>query len=129
MESLVFKSAILSSIHRVINGTPGGPDNEEIRANLREIKDLASEHGSSFYLFLIPVRPDTLGGHNSIPDNLHIFQDLSPLFPEPDYFESGDYKQGADQHFNNSGHKKFAEFILSRITNREAMRDSNGNGS
>ena len=78
---------------------------------LVEIRDLCAAAGIPFYLFVIPQ-------HDRLEENISekypkLFRDLEWHMPEDVEFD--DYIDWPDGHFNNKGHKKYADFILSVI--------------
>jgi len=82
----------------------------EIRENLFKIKHTAESNGSQFLLFVIPVSPAIKNKENSIENNSAVFDKLNPLIPQG--LTSSDYMKLPDGHFKNSGHQKFAQFML-----------------
>ena len=72
-------------------------------------KDAAEKAGSKFYLFVIPQH-DKLGQdiESKHPD---LFRDLTYYLPET--LEKSDYNDWPDGHLNNTGHQKYADFVLS----------------
>ncbi len=81
--------------------------------HLNTIKKTAEKYNTEFKLFIIPVHPKLEGSHNSIKENLPYLSHLNPLVPE--ILTINDYNKLPDGHFNNSGHLKFAKFIISNI--------------
>lgn len=80
------------------------------RRSLARIKGISEKHGARFLLFLIPAHPGLRNENNSIENNLHIFEDFTPFIP--DFQNEHDYRNLPNDHLNNSGHRKYAEFIL-----------------
>jgi hypothetical protein len=83
---------------------------------LARIMMISQEYGARFLLFLIPAHPGLRNENNSIEDNLHIFEDFGPFIP--DFLNRHDYRNLPNDHLNNSGHMKYAEFILRAIERR-----------
>ena len=136
-QRLMFKSAVGTAVwvrlaqlrSRVAPREPGqtasspfdAPDLEERRrlekqttANLQRIERVAEANGARFLLFVIPVNPEIENPGNSLEDNRHVFGDLDPLVPPG--LTSADYADLPDDHFNNSGHEKFARFMLEHFS-------------
>jgi len=86
------------------------------RRSLQIIKTISEKNGARFILFLIPSHPGLRNKNNSIEDNLHMFEEFNPLVP--DFLTSRDYAKLPNDHFNNSGHQKYAEFILRVLEQR-----------
>lgn len=92
------------------------------RETLLRIKQVAEHHGSHFLLFLIPEHPDSRTPENRISDNLYVFSELNPLFPDESLLSTSDYTSAkTDGHFNNEGHRKYAEFMLPILRARMAI--------
>lgn len=84
------------------------------RETLFRIKRVAEHHRSQFLLFLIPEHPELETPENRIADNLYVFEGLNPLFPAKTLLSASDYTSAkTDGHFNNEGHRKYAEFMRS----------------
>lgn len=81
---------------------------------LQQIKNIAEQHNSKFIL-------------SSIPDfstgSLKTTKDFPDLFTGMEYVEMNvrraDYELGSGIHFNEAGHKKYAEFLDSLIRNSQ----------
>lgn len=80
---------------------------------LNRIKKISEKYNAEFKLFIIPVHPKLEASHNSIKENLPFLSHLNPLVPE--FITINDYNKLPDGHFNNSGHLKYAKFIISKI--------------
>lgn len=63
---------------------------------------------------MIPVNPEIESPENSFEENRHVFDNLDPLIPPG--LTSSDYAELPDDHFNNSGHEKFARFMLEHFS-------------
>jgi hypothetical protein len=86
-----------------------------IADDLMRIKKAAESSGARFMLFLIPVSPNMLVlDKYGIEENMHIFKGLDPYFPSN--LTKADYMESPNDHLNNEGHKKYADFILKSIT-------------
>jgi hypothetical protein len=83
------------------------------RRSLAKIKAVSENHGARFKLFLIPAHPGLRNENNSIEHNLQIFEGFNPFIP--DFLTRDDYMDLPNDHFNNSGHRKYAEFILRTV--------------
>ena len=86
----------------------------EARGFLDEIRETATRHGAEFRLFLIPVRPEKKSPALEIQRNLKIFEGLAPIVPDVE-FPSSDYQKMPGWHFNNVGHRKYAQLILRHL--------------
>ncbi len=80
---------------------------------LSRIKKISEKYNAVFKLFLIPAHPKKEALHNSIKKNLSCLSHLNPLVPE--FITINDYHKLPGGHFNNSGHLKYANFIISKI--------------
>ncbi len=83
----------------------------DARAFLASIRDVARRHGAEFRLFLIPVRSERETRRNSIERNLDVFEGFDPLVPDVE-FTAADHEPLPGWHFNDRGHRKYAEFVL-----------------
>ena len=86
----------------------------ESRGYLERIAATAARHGAEFRLFLIPVRPEKRNPGFEIPRNLRFFEGLDPIVPDVE-FPSSDYEKMPGWHFNDAGHRKYAELILRHL--------------
>lgn len=84
-----------------------------VRRSLSRINSISQKYGAQCILFLIPVSPKLNDMTNSIENNYYIFEGFNPAIPN--FLSKKDYIDPPDGHFNNSGHKKYAEFIIKTI--------------
>ncbi len=89
--------------------------NKEVCRLLNDIQILAHSYASDFKLFIVPGRPSRISIHNDIAYNRDVFEGLDPLCPQN--LKEDDYRGKNDSHFNNKGHRKFADFILHVLHN------------
>ena len=82
----------------------------ETTENLRRIERAARVAGARFFLFVIPVNPELETHENSVEDNRQVFGELEALIPPG--LSADDYAPLPQDHFNNAGHEKFAQFML-----------------
>ena len=85
--------------------------NSYVINSLKRIKTVCENNNAKFMLFILPVSPCEENYYNSIKTNITIFDGFNPLFPKD--FNDGDFSNFG--HFNNRGHAKYANFILSKI--------------
>ncbi|HEX9654047.1 MAG TPA: hypothetical protein VGA99_10070 [bacterium] len=100
---------------------------DEVRKSLLRIKSAADNVNARFLLFVIPVHP-----YRQAPQNRWQFHgDFLHEFHAhiPDLLEKSDYMELPNSHFNNSGHRKYADFILETIDKLEDMNGQTSNGS
>ncbi len=83
---------------------------EEANSYLLKIVNTAQKYNAKFALFVIPVNPKIENESTSLQRNLKVFSGLHPFIPQN--LETSDYMKLPNDHFNNSGHRKFAEFML-----------------
>jgi hypothetical protein len=80
--------------------------------NLGEIQSVARAHGARFLLVLIPPDP----GGRSEWSLVSAHAALAPFGPKaPTTLVPEDWTTGIHPHFTNSGHAKFAQFVLSQL--------------
>jgi hypothetical protein len=78
---------------------------------LARIKTAADQSGGRFMLFVIPVHPEK--GVPNLEQKIAVLKEFDPFISGA--FEKSDYMKLPNAHFNNSGHQKYAEFILGCI--------------
>lgn len=88
--------------------------NQYVTDSLNSIRKISRQNHAKDMLFLIPVKPASDNTLSNIKRNLDIFTGFNPLFPNN--LTDKDYDPGGmDAHFNNEGHKKYAQFILEQL--------------
>ena len=91
-------------------------DQKWVRRSLARIRTVSENNGARFMLFLIPAHPELRKENHSIGNNLHIFEGFNPFVPS--FLNRHDYMDLPNDHLNNSGHMKYAEFILRAVERR-----------
>jgi len=83
---------------------------EKALADLTEIQQICQANAAIFKLFILPVRHKfRTESHNEQTSAL----DLAPLSPEiPTDFTDADFAGENDEHYNNAGHERMANFIV-----------------
>jgi hypothetical protein len=112
-DRLVFKTVIGKGIYGVFhrNRFPRADGTKRwVRESLIRIRDTCQKHGSEFILLLIPSVNQDVRKNITIDNNLDLFQDLPCYYPNN--LEKSDYREPPDNHFNNQGHIKYANFII-----------------
>jgi hypothetical protein len=80
--------------------------------SLEEIGALAEKCGARFLLFVVPPHPSS---DKVWRQELRLLEGFNPRLP--DNLKRDDYEPLPDGHFNNAGHRKFADFILAALEN------------
>lgn len=80
--------------------------------DLTAIKQLTEANGGRFFLFLIPPPPPS----DEAKAALQALRELDPI--PPPAFKSDLYTSGPNPHFNNMGHRQFADFIDRELSSR-----------
>jgi hypothetical protein len=115
---LVMQAKLRFSPERFTEHEANLPSRQSIQSEAREyllrIKRVAEAGGAKFLLFVIPVHPELKSSWNSIEGNLSVFDGLKPF--STDTLQISDYMKLPNAHFNNSGHKKYARFMLQTIS-------------
>ncbi len=119
----LYKTAVGKAVHTILNANkPDFRDNYRnkkwVTDALTKIQKVCIENGSRFLLFIIPVAKRSERRWNSLERNSHLFKDFQ--YHCPGNFEDADYCDPPNDHFNNRGHKKFADFMI------EVIRESVG---
>jgi hypothetical protein len=89
--------------------------------HLERIRTAAENGNARFMLFLLPAHPDLKRADVGIEENIHRFEGFGPRYPKG--LASSDYMPLPDGHYNNSGHRKYADFIVSTLE-AEGLRPS-----
>lgn len=87
--------------------------NEYVINCLDRIYEICDSCSSKFVLFIIPEKPSQQRTQNSIDNNLCYLGKYNPCIPT--FLSDDDYDSGPNAHFNNMGHYKYAQYILSEI--------------
>jgi hypothetical protein len=109
----LFKTVVGRGVYRVLNGrqhVPYDPERQWLRAALAGIRDACRVNGSELMLFLIPLVNRDTRKNKSMEKNLHWFEGLPYYYPAD--FTPDDYQSPPGKHFNNLGHRRFADFII-----------------
>jgi len=95
---------------RVDARAPRTVDPDYVRGALQRIRKVCDEQRARMLVFLIPDHPDKVNRDTDIAANLQLFSGFEPLFL--DSLTREDYCVLPNDHLNNSGHGKYAAFIL-----------------
>ncbi|MCB0540790.1 MAG: SGNH/GDSL hydrolase family protein, partial [Bacteroidetes bacterium] len=89
--------------------------------HIRAIKRMTDDLSIPFLLVGVPSLNDLNKNIDKINQNYKaIFEDVNILIPT--HFEKYDYASNDNDHFNNVGHKKFADYINQRVDSIFQMR-------
>lgn len=85
--------------------------------HLQAIRSRCQQAGIPFFLFVIPVHTDL----ESNPTDLYpgLFDGMQPFVPG--HLERADYNEWPDGHFNNEGHRKYAQFVLQTLKENDVQ--------
>jgi len=105
------RSYLLGAVGALVatEGSGFAERDEQARAYLTAIRDVAEAHGAAYLLTIIPVSPLYATGHNSLERAERVFADLDPLGPS--FLGIGHYEEPPQAYFNNEGHKRFGEWL------------------
>jgi len=109
----LFKTVIGKGIYALLNRGPGlkyDKDRKWIIAALGKIQEVCRKNNSEFIIFLVPFVNQETAKAKSIQKNLHLFTGFQYYYPRN--LEKSDYELPPKKHFNNKGHRKFADFII-----------------
>jgi hypothetical protein len=107
----------LSQLKRKVKSVQAGAAAEEYTFThefLDRIRRAAAEHSAQFLLFIIPVRPARENIYTSIKSKMPVLAPFTPLIPTG--FDESFYMKKPNDHFNNAGHEKYADFILKTLS-------------
>lgn len=98
------------------------------RPYLQRISSVCRSNNCRFLLFVMPVPKYLESPQTRVKDNMDILRDFSPFVPG--FLNATDYPPHPDSHLNNSGHQKYADFIM-HVLKRQPARTSGdiGHGS
>lgn len=109
----LFKTVVGRGIYQILNRrryTKYDPARNWLRTALAGIRETCRANGSEFMLFLIPFVDQETQKNKSIEKNLHLFKGFQCAYPTD--FTRRDYQPPPGKHFNNRGHRHYADFIL-----------------
>lgn len=115
-EMLFFRTVIGKGVYRLLHSQrlpAPDPGYGWVREQLQEIARVARRESSRFLVFLIPMVPRAERESHALEQVRHLFEGLEWFFP--DSIGTGDYCRPPNRHFNNSGHRKFARFMISKL--------------
>lgn len=100
------------SARRLING--------ELLETLQVISEVCASNNCDMLVFPIPVNPIMENTRNSMRDNERLFAGFNyHVIPN---LNERDYADFPDDHFNNKGHMKMAQFVAATINNEKTRR-------
>lgn len=111
MYKTVIGRVIVNALFRKQNITQYDGTKKSVRNSLLRIQNVCDKNGAKCIIFLIPFVKQDVQKHKSIQNNLYLFEGLSVYYPEN--VGKDDYCKPPNNHFNNSGHKKYADFMIS----------------
>lgn len=114
---LLFQTVVGRGIFGALYHGPGmksDPSRRWVVDNLNRIKRVSERNGARFVVFLIPARFADVAEEESLERNLHLFAGFEHHFPRS--IVDSDYQRPANQHFNNKGHRKYADFVIDVLT-------------
>lgn len=100
---------VFNSIYQTKHQKPD-PERKWLRDALEEMKEICRSNGSEFVIFLIPTMRSLVNPKLSIENDLHFFKGFQYFYPT--HLNKNDYQAPPDDHFNNQGHRKFADFTI-----------------
>lgn len=100
---------------------------EHVRQYLLRIKQAAENVNAHFMLFVIPVHPRKENFYNSVAHHREFLQEFDAYIP--DFLLESDYMELPNSHFNNSGRRKYADFIAASLGSLGAHDIKPTNGS
>ncbi|MFH1176607.1 MAG: SGNH/GDSL hydrolase family protein [Acidobacteriota bacterium] len=107
---------ILDRLFRPSGGVPPDLRRGWIRLELRAIARLCAVEGCDFLILVIPQDKEANNPFIGKREYVQLFEGMPYFIPEA--FSPGDYSRPPDRHFNNEGHRKFAELTQRILTER-----------
>lgn len=112
----LFKTVVGRGVYKILNYRRYSKFDQSrkwVTKALEEIRATCKANDSQLMLFIIPfVNRDTQKA-KTIEKNVHLFKGFQYYYPAN--FQKSDYQMPPDRHFNNQGHRKFADFIIDRL--------------
>lgn len=84
--------------------------------SMKRIQDVCQKYNARMMIFFIPFKNEIKQKTKSIKKNLHLFNGFEYYIPGN--LKKTDYRPNRDNHFNNEGHRKFADFIKKTLTEK-----------
>ncbi len=109
----LFKTVVGRGVYRFLNRRQYlqyDPAKQWVKTALAEIRDTCLANGSEMMIFLIPFVNQDVQKDKSIEKNLHLFKGFQYYYPKD--FTRNDYQPPPGKHFNNKGHRRYADFIM-----------------
>jgi hypothetical protein len=116
---LVFKTVIGGTVADALDGPSRlkpDPERRLLIDRLNTVRDICRRNESRFLLFFIPVVPRNAHPAVMTETNALLLGAFDPLYPAT--LDEADYAESPDNHFNNRGHRKYADFILGALADR-----------
>ena len=114
VDYFILKTVIGRGISRAIAGENRSPKfdgtKKWVTDSVRQIQDTCDKNGTKCIVFLIPFVHADVQPDKSIANNLYLFKGFSYYYPEN--LEKSDYCEPPNNHLNNKGHRKYADFII-----------------
>ena len=117
----IYKTVLGKAVHNILNLRKSDYRKRYkpklwVTGALKRIQIVCNETGTRFLLFIIPVAKRNERKWNSLEGNKHVLKDFEYFLP--DNLESADYCKAPNDHFNNRGHRKFADFMIKVLTEK-----------
>jgi hypothetical protein len=109
----LFKTVIGKGVYKMFNHhryLKFDPSRQWVTEALAEIRETCRVSGSRLMIFIIPFVNRDTQKNKTIEKNLHLFKEFEYYYT--DDFKKSDYQVPPDKHFNNQGHRKYADFII-----------------
>lgn len=81
-----------------------------VKDALLGIKHTCDQNGAKYIVFIIPSVKQDVQPNKSVQKNLYLFDGLPYYYPVN--MEKSDYCEPPNNHFNNRGHRKYADFMI-----------------
>ncbi len=111
---IVYKTVLGKLVYNILHKRTGNlkPDltRKWLRDTLMEMQHVCKKNGSNFLVLLVPGSKNADHPSTFVEKHIHLLSGLQYFYP--DNFSKLDYQSPPDNHFNNRGHKKFADFII-----------------
>ena len=112
-DTFLYKTVVGRGVHGLLYGEKSSMSVRSrnwVTGAMQRIRDVCRANGSEMMVFLIPFARENIQVNKSVRKNLPLFEGFPCYYPES--LDREDYCPPPDNHFNNQGHRKYADFIL-----------------
>ncbi|MCU0285879.1 MAG: hypothetical protein MUF15_05725 [Acidobacteria bacterium] len=109
----LFKTIVGKAVYKILHlrrHTKFDSSRQWVTTALTDIQETCRLNGSRFMIFIIPFVNRANQPNKTIEKTRHLYKDFPYYYPGD--FPKSHYQSPPDKHFNNQGHREFADFII-----------------